>query len=120
MVDHSIIFCKYSMDLWCRVYQWWDLGNFSNLSVSETLQGNNGATMSSLGKNIWQATEWLCAYYLWKYRNNKVFRGKYWPTSVLLNEIKVKSFDWISHGLKKKKLDWLTWLNNPNTYLTLS
>ncbi|XP_071729365.1 uncharacterized protein [Rutidosis leptorrhynchoides] len=119
-VDHSIIFCKYSMDLLCRVYQWWGLGNFSNLSVAETLQGNNGASMSSLGKSIWQATEWVCAYYLWKNRNNKVFRGKCWPTSVLLNEIKVKAFDWIFHRLKKKKLNWLTWLNNPNTYLTLS
>ncbi|XP_071730903.1 uncharacterized protein [Rutidosis leptorrhynchoides] len=118
-VEHSIIFCKFSLDLWSRVYQWWGLGNFSNLSVNEALRGNNGAVMSNLGKKIWQATEWVCAYYLWKNRNNKVFRGKSWPVSVMLNEIQVKAFEWISHSLGVKKLDWLTWLNNPNTFLSL-
>ncbi|XP_071694663.1 uncharacterized protein [Rutidosis leptorrhynchoides] len=119
-VEHSLIFCKYAMDLWSRVYKWWGLGNFSNFSVNEALQGNNGAATSRLGKKIWQATEWVCAYYLWKNRNNKVFRAKSWPVSVLLNEIQIKAFDWISHRVRGLDLDWLAWLNNPNSYLVSS
>ncbi|XP_071728406.1 uncharacterized protein [Rutidosis leptorrhynchoides] len=74
-LDHAFIFCSNSMDIWSRVFNWWGLGNFSNLSFNEILRGNaSGAGMSSFGKSVWQAMEWICAYYIWKIRNDKIFR----------------------------------------------
>ncbi|XP_071692209.1 uncharacterized protein [Rutidosis leptorrhynchoides] len=61
-VEHSLILCKHAYDLWVRVYSWWGLGNVSNLSISEIFCGNNSAGMSTLGKKIWQAVEWVCTY----------------------------------------------------------
>ncbi|XP_071700150.1 uncharacterized protein [Rutidosis leptorrhynchoides] len=56
-VEHSLIFCNISMDIWCRVFNWWRLGNFSNLSISEILRGNASVPMTSFGRLIWQAVD---------------------------------------------------------------
>ncbi|XP_071726629.1 uncharacterized protein [Rutidosis leptorrhynchoides] len=73
MVEHSLIFCKQSLDLWNSVFEWWHLGKFSNLSINETLRGNVSVQTSKFANKIWPAVEWVCAYYIWKNRNNKVF-----------------------------------------------
>ncbi|XP_071709240.1 uncharacterized protein [Rutidosis leptorrhynchoides] len=116
-VEHSLIFCKLSLDIWDRVFAWWGFGNMSNLILGEILRGKCPLSSSILGTKIWQAVEWVCAYLIWKNRNEKVFRGKSWTAPVALNEIQLKSFDWISNRLKKTKIDWLTWLHNPSVYL---
>ncbi|XP_071687314.1 uncharacterized protein [Rutidosis leptorrhynchoides] len=118
-IDHALIFCKHSLDVWNRIFKWWGLGNFSNLSTNEILRGIAPSQMSNLGRLIWQAVEWVCVYFIWKNRNNRVFHGKMWNTPIALNEIQSKSFEWISHRSKGKKLDWFDWLNNPSVYLTI-
>ncbi|XP_071715003.1 uncharacterized protein [Rutidosis leptorrhynchoides] len=92
-VEHSLIFCKLSLDIWDRVFAWWGFRNMSNLSLSEILRGKCPLPSSILGTKIWQAVEWVCAYLIWKNRNEKVFRGKSWTAPVALNEIQLKSFD---------------------------
>ncbi|XP_071699529.1 uncharacterized protein [Rutidosis leptorrhynchoides] len=119
-VDHSLIFCKYSLELWNRVCKWWGFNQFGNLSMNENLRGITPKNTSMLGKKIWQAVEWVTTYYIWKNRNNKVFRDKMWTTPTALSEIQVKSFEWISHRVKGKRIEWLSWLNNPDVYLNIS
>ncbi|XP_071688374.1 uncharacterized protein [Rutidosis leptorrhynchoides] len=113
-VEHALIFCKHSLDVWNRVCRWWGIGNFPNLSLSEILCGNNPFHPSCLGKQIWQEVEWVCAYYIWKNRNNIVFRGASWTAPTTLNEIQLKSFEWIATRIKGVKIDWLS---NPIVYL---
>ncbi|XP_071689011.1 3-ketoacyl-CoA synthase 9-like [Rutidosis leptorrhynchoides] len=36
--------------------------------------------MSSFGSKVWQAIEWICVYYIWRNRNNMVFKGKSWSS----------------------------------------
>ncbi|XP_071692793.1 uncharacterized protein [Rutidosis leptorrhynchoides] len=115
--DHIVLFCAFAQDIWNRVFRWWGLGSFSNLSFNEILKGNAGVNMSSFGRKLWQAIEWVCVYYIWKNRNNHTFRGSSWSASVTLNEIQVKSFEWISLHSKGEKFEWLTWLSNPFLYL---
>ncbi|XP_071687243.1 uncharacterized protein [Rutidosis leptorrhynchoides] len=108
------------MDLWNRIFAWWKIGNFSNLSGNEILRGNGPAQLTSQGKLVWQAVEWVTAYYIWKNRNNMVFRGKMWNVPVTFNEIHAKSFEWISQRSKsKRKLQWLEWITNPSIYLNM-
>ncbi|XP_071700329.1 uncharacterized protein [Rutidosis leptorrhynchoides] len=97
-----------------------NLGNFTNLSSSEILRGNtnNSVNMSTFGVKIWQAIERISAYYIWKNRNNVIFKNKSWSRSVAFNEIQIKSFEWISQRSRGRKFDWLTWLSNPSCYLS--
>ncbi|XP_071687280.1 uncharacterized protein [Rutidosis leptorrhynchoides] len=117
-VDHSIIFCQQSLDIWERVFKWWDVGPFSSFSVNEVLGMVNNPSMSKFGGMLWLAVRWVSAYIIWKNRNNKVFNGKCWNTPMVFNEIQIKSFEWLSPRAKGRKLEWLTWLSNPYTFLT--
>ncbi|XP_071714107.1 uncharacterized protein [Rutidosis leptorrhynchoides] len=103
--DHTLVFCKHAIEVWNRVYGWWGLGNFANFSTYEIFKGITPVHMSPLGKEIFQAVEWTCAYFIWRNRNNLVFRGKMWNAPIALNEIQVRTFEWISHLLKGKRID---------------
>ncbi|XP_071694642.1 uncharacterized protein [Rutidosis leptorrhynchoides] len=118
-VEHTFIFCKQTMELWERVFGWWNSGHFNNLSLSELLRGNNVNASTNFGKKVWQSVEWVCAYFIWKCRNDLVFRNKKWNIPMALNEIQIKSFEWISHRSKGKKLDWHIWLSNPSLFLSM-
>ncbi|XP_071739899.1 uncharacterized protein [Rutidosis leptorrhynchoides] len=119
-VSHSLIFCKDAMEIWDRVFAWWGLGNMSNLSLNEICRGKCSVPVSCFGKMVWQAVEWVCSYLIWKNRNSIAFRGKKWNTPVALNEIQVKSFEWISTRSSGRRFDWFTWLNDPSVYLRLA
>ncbi|XP_071740957.1 uncharacterized protein [Rutidosis leptorrhynchoides] len=117
-VDHSLVSCKFALEVWARIYNWWNLGPCPS-SFDDILEGNLSQASSSTGKKIWQGTVWVCAYYLWKNRNMKVFRNEMWCAPVLVNEIQVKAFEWISSRLKGKNINWSTWLVNPLVFLSL-
>ncbi|XP_071697759.1 uncharacterized protein [Rutidosis leptorrhynchoides] len=115
-VDHSLFDCHLACDIWNRVFKWWNLGPYVSSNGIDCIHGKSSHHMS-FGSKIWQAVSWVTTYYLWKNRNMKVFQNKSWGAPVLLNEIQVKSFEWISHRLKGKNLDWFNWLSNPSLYL---
>ncbi|XP_071687671.1 uncharacterized protein [Rutidosis leptorrhynchoides] len=117
-VDHFIVSCKFASDVWSRIYNWWKLGPCSCSNV-DILEGNIAHASTSLGQKIWKAVVWVCAYYLWKNRNLKVFHNESWCTPVLVSEIQVKSFEWITGRIKGKKIDWPNWLVNPHMFLNL-
>ncbi|XP_071698997.1 uncharacterized protein [Rutidosis leptorrhynchoides] len=115
-VDHSLILCKRVIDIWKRVYNWSDRGNFSTSSLEDLFSINQLNQGSKQGNLVWQAIRWTCAYLVWKNRNSLIFQNKAWNSPVALNEIQVKSFEWISNRAKGGKFDWQTWITNPSIY----
>ncbi|XP_071715133.1 uncharacterized protein [Rutidosis leptorrhynchoides] len=119
-VDHTLIFCSHAREIWERIFKWWNMGSFNYYTINELLvENNHSVPMSSIGNSIWLAIKWIGAYFIWKNRNNKVFRNKAWNGPVALNEIQAISYDWIANRLKGKNMDWLTWISNPAVYLNL-
>ncbi|XP_071694930.1 uncharacterized protein [Rutidosis leptorrhynchoides] len=112
-IEHSLIFCRYAMDIWIRDYKWWGLGAVTNLSISELFRSKCNRSLSPLWSSIWQSIEWTCGYLIWKNRNLKVFSNSSWCGPSGLMEIQLKSFEWISTRLKNHRLDWLGWISNP-------
>ncbi|XP_071729123.1 uncharacterized protein [Rutidosis leptorrhynchoides] len=115
--DHAMIFCKHALNAWDRVFKWWGLGNFSNWSIHEILNGDGCGAQTSIGRKLWQAVEWVSGYLIWKNRNQKVFRDKMWSGPSLLNEIQIKSYEWIARRAKSLDIEWHQWLVNPRQYL---
>ncbi|XP_071736869.1 uncharacterized protein [Rutidosis leptorrhynchoides] len=115
-VDHSLILCKEAFDVWCKVFDWWGRGGIPFVNV-EDLFLDSGQTNSYTGKSIWQAVIWSCSYLIWKNRNQKVFANKSWNTPMTLNEIQIKSFEWVAKRCKSKSIDWHTWLHNPQVFV---
>ncbi|XP_071713283.1 uncharacterized protein [Rutidosis leptorrhynchoides] len=89
--------CDGDLETHYQIYRWWGMGNFNNFSISEIANEDINVASSSRGSKVSQAVKWACAYYIWKNRNNKIFKGKNWSGPVALSEIQISSFVWISN-----------------------
>ncbi|XP_071738702.1 uncharacterized protein [Rutidosis leptorrhynchoides] len=105
-VEHSMVFCKYAMDVWERVYNWWNLGTVTNLCINEIFKGLNNDHLTGPRKILWQVVEWVTGYMIWKNRNQKVFGKNVLSSSAIIVEIQVKIFEWVTKRSKKFPLDW--------------
>ncbi|XP_071688288.1 uncharacterized protein [Rutidosis leptorrhynchoides] len=112
-VCHSLLSCERVRDVWNRIFDWWNLPRPPNLNLSSLLgSGQNGSVSHN---RVWQAVMWTCAYLVWKYRNEKVFKNKVWNVPVAVCEIQAKSFEWVSRRCEETRIDWNNWLHNPSS-----
>ena len=57
---------------------------------------------------------WTSGYTIWKERNARVFGKKVTSTNRIVQDIQLKSFEWIVRRSNKyKALDWQQWLREP-------
>ncbi|XP_071700716.1 uncharacterized protein [Rutidosis leptorrhynchoides] len=114
-VEHLMLKCSFAKDLWDRVFRWWNLTNHSYSSLEECFKGKRDPT-SNRSSKVWQAIEWVCGYIIWQNRNNAIFQKKNGNGPMTLNEIQVKSFEWLSKRSKIPNFAWHQWLLNPSFY----
>ncbi|XP_071714547.1 uncharacterized protein [Rutidosis leptorrhynchoides] len=114
-IQHSLFHCSKNVEIWERVQNWCGIKT-TNLDLSCAFRGESSSQMSGEGVKVWQAVEWTCGYLIWKNMNQKVFKNVCWTPPVALNEIQVKSYEWISKRCKTVKIDWHNWLINPQKF----
>ncbi|XP_071713069.1 uncharacterized protein [Rutidosis leptorrhynchoides] len=111
-VDHALFSCKLVRVIWEKILSWWGIA--SNRMNFESLQGAvSSLNCSGAGIKIWQGLVWISTYLIWKNRNQMVFKKLSWSPPVAVNDIQVKSFEWIAMRNKIKKIEWHDWLHNP-------
>ncbi|XP_071713183.1 uncharacterized protein [Rutidosis leptorrhynchoides] len=116
-VEHILTQCKFAKDIWSRVHRWWNKGNHPDISIDTLFRGHVNMSTSNQPSRLWQAIEWTCGYIIWRNRNERVFRKKSSNGPMPLNEIQIKSFEWISSRSRKQPIDWNQWLLNPSSYI---
>ncbi|XP_071688914.1 uncharacterized protein [Rutidosis leptorrhynchoides] len=115
-LKHALCDCAIAKDVWSRVSRWWNTNYINFPCLSDRFTGSipsNGLTSTS---KLWQAVEWVTGYCLWVHRNNVIFRKKKSTGPMLLNNIQLKSFEWISKRSRKHSLIWSQWLLNPKSF----
>ncbi|XP_071712415.1 uncharacterized protein [Rutidosis leptorrhynchoides] len=103
-VEHAILFCKCAMEVWTRVFQWWNLGAVSTISITEIFKDATPYSSSSGNSILWQAVKWVTG-----------FGKKFSSSSMMLNEIQCKSFKWLTKRSKRCKFDWHQWFTQPSS-----
>ncbi|XP_071726746.1 uncharacterized protein [Rutidosis leptorrhynchoides] len=107
-VDHVILSCKFAKEVWVGIHKWWNLNPMSYTNISDQLKSvNQGGIPSNLKK---VCNVWATSYIIWKNRNQKVFQNNPWATPKLVNEVQVKTFEWISNPSRKGHFEWQQWL----------
>ena len=80
------------------------LVNYLNLNVN----------IRSHSSELWQTVIWTSDYYIWKEMNSRVFKKKVSSTNKIVQDIQLKSFEWIVRRSKKKQeMNWQHWLFDP-------
>ncbi|XP_071713177.1 uncharacterized protein [Rutidosis leptorrhynchoides] len=112
-VDHALVSCKAAKEVWEGVFKWCGFDLPANANLENLFVGLGSGNISGHRKRIWQAIEWVTGYSIWKNRNSKVFRNAAWASSKVINEIQVKSYEWIRNRSKDSMCEWLQWLTSP-------
>lgn len=111
--EHSLVMCSMAMGVWEKVYGWWKLGGVNAFSIRDIFSLNGGVNLPNHSRLLWQAVLWSSGYFIWKERNSRVFKAKVSSVNKIVQEIQLKSFEWITRRSKKKLIDWQMWLQDP-------
>ncbi|XP_071714452.1 uncharacterized protein [Rutidosis leptorrhynchoides] len=115
-VKHTLHQCKFAQEVWTRVLKWWGVSSQTIPSLEDLLEGKSDPARQDRPSLLWQAITWSSIYLIWKYRNHAIFRKKKGLGPMALNEIQIKSYQWISNRSSKIALDWNQWLLNTKSF----
>ncbi|GKB43247.1 hypothetical protein Tco_0888189 [Tanacetum coccineum] len=88
-------------------------GRRENVAIGDFETRHNMEHNSSQKRLLWQAVLWTSGYFIWKERNNRVFKAKVSTVNKIVQDIQLNSFDWIARRSKKNLIDWQQWLRDP-------
>ena len=111
--DHILVLCCVAKNTWCEVLKWWKIEDISLDSINDVLtfasRSNLAPKLSKVLDVVVQSTLWI----LWHFRNDSIFASTRPNRSLILNDVKLYSFNWISNRLRKASFNWIEWLSNP-------
>ncbi|PWA59008.1 hypothetical protein CTI12_AA193110 [Artemisia annua] len=112
--SHYLVMCNFAMSVWQKIFSWWKIGNVNAFPIEEIFSSNGNANIPSRSSRLWQAVIWTSGYFIWKERNTRVFKGKASNRNKIIQDIKLKSFEWIvRRSGKKSELNWQHWIFDP-------
>ncbi|GKC47095.1 protein chromatin remodeling 4, partial [Tanacetum coccineum] len=115
---HCLVMCNFAMSVWEKIYSWWKIGVVNAFSIEEFFSSNGNANIPSHSSRMWQAVIWTSGYFIWKERNERVFKGKASSLNKIVQDIQLKSFEWIvRRSGKKNEMNWQHWLYDPERLL---
>ncbi|GJT78359.1 putative RNA-directed DNA polymerase, eukaryota, reverse transcriptase zinc-binding domain protein [Tanacetum coccineum] len=111
--EHLFNSCKVVKDTWSKVLVWWKINTVSISSLSDAInladKVNIRGNLKAFFDVVVQTTLWV----LWRFRNETCFSQKRPSKDLILNEIKLSSFNWISCRFRKARLNLISWFDNP-------
>ena len=115
---HCLVTCDLAMSVWTKLFNWWKVGIVSAFTIEEFFSHNGNVNIPTPLSGIWQAVIWTSGYFIWKERNARVFGNKVSSVNKILQDIQLKSFEWIvTRSNKYKAIDWQQWLRDPRNTL---
>ncbi|GJS87020.1 reverse transcriptase domain-containing protein [Tanacetum coccineum] len=113
-INHTLVLCENAMKIWNMVFAWWGIGPFNVFTSKEILKHNRGVAVNKGAKKLWNAVIAETAYFIWKNRNVRVFKGKGKRITSIFKEIQLRSFEWSFRRSKKYVFRWEQWLERPS------
>ncbi|GKB91655.1 reverse transcriptase domain, reverse transcriptase zinc-binding domain protein, partial [Tanacetum coccineum] len=111
---HSLVFCNFVMSVWEKIFSLWKLGSVNAFSIGEIFTANGNVVISNYSSHLWQAVIWTSGYFIWKMRNERIFKGKVSSITKIVQDIQLKRFEWITRRTRNSsEFDWHQWIGEP-------
>ncbi|GKE67743.1 hypothetical protein Tco_1521904 [Tanacetum coccineum] len=111
--DHIFAKCCIAVDTWKDVLLWWHTPGITVTSIEDVLSLADRVPLESKFHQYFHVVVGTTVWYLWSYRNKVTFSQKRPRKDLILNDIKLSAFTWISSRKKNVSPRWLEWLCNP-------
>ncbi|GKD89738.1 RNA-directed DNA polymerase, eukaryota, reverse transcriptase zinc-binding domain protein [Tanacetum coccineum] len=110
---HLFITLEVAIDIWTKVLTWWKIQNTKITSLLEALTLADRVNLPRHNVSLFDAVVQSTFWFLWKFQNDMVFSLKRPSRDLILNDIKLASFNWVSSRARKSRLNWTDWSVNP-------
>ena len=111
---HSLVLCNLAMSVWEKIFRWWKVGNVNAFSIDELFSSNGNVNVPGISSRFWQVVRWTAGYYICKERNAHVFNKKVSSINKIVQDIQLKSYEWIVRRSKNKNIiEWQQWFQDP-------
>ena len=112
-VDHALFKCTKVHNIWVAVAKWWKVDISSVSSIYDLLE----STSTSDKPWLWEEVTWAFIYLIWSHRNRVVFENFERKLEDLFLDFQRKCFEWVERRIGACKIEWNSWLSNPESGL---
>lgn len=93
--DHLFAGCNLIIPLWSRIAVWWQVDLPDVLTVYSLFNWVDGARLTALAKQMFDAVVKISFWFIWGYRNRLIFGTDRVKRDEIFDDIVAKSFFWI-------------------------
>ena len=111
--EHLFISCIVAKETWLKVFKWWNIQYIPSSNLHETINLSEWVNLPSHQLLHFDAVVQTSLWVLWKFQNDMTFSLKRPSKELIVNDIKLSSFSWITSRIRKVNLNWINWFNDP-------
>ncbi|GJY83743.1 reverse transcriptase domain-containing protein [Tanacetum coccineum] len=112
--DHIFVSCEIASGIWKDILHWWNFSGISITHLEDVISLSDHVLLEIKFLNYFDVVVQTTIWHLWIFRNKTIFSQKRPQKSLLLNDIKLSSYTWITSRKKKNSLSWIDWLRRNN------
>nr|GEW22974.1 RNA-directed DNA polymerase, eukaryota [Tanacetum cinerariifolium] len=110
---HLFFSCNFIRDIMLKINRWWEVDHREIDSYDEWLEWLASIRLPMKVKKVFQGICVIVWWYIWNWRNKKIFGHETSPKANIFDEIVSQSFYWIRFR-SRVSFNWNEWLKNPN------
>ncbi|GLT76723.1 hypothetical protein SLA2020_483660 [Shorea laevis] len=112
-VNHLFCTCNEAWLVWVQVFNWWGVEVVLPETVREVAELFLGILGKMIGKEVSACIFLVVSWYLWFWRNERVFGSAGDYREKMLERVQAKSFFWIKHKVAGCAFFFSQWQLNP-------
>nr|GEX66209.1 RNA-directed DNA polymerase, eukaryota [Tanacetum cinerariifolium] len=95
------------------INRWWDVPDMKIDSYDTWKTWLSNICMHSRNKKMFEGVYYVMWWFIWNFRNKKIFEAKVISKAIFFDDVICKSFHWCRFRCKAS-FSWNDWLKNPN------
>ena len=111
--EHLFVSCEVAKEIWSKVLTWLKIQNISITCLHDAINLTDRVNIPNHLVAFFDAVVQSTIWFLWRFRNDMSFSLKRPSKDLILNDIKLASYNWISSRVRTVTLNWFEWFDNP-------
>lgn len=110
-LQHVFFDCRWAKDLWDKVWRWCSISSVVPADLTSFRKNLSHKCMEKKSKKLKTGIMYAVVWYIWKARNEAIFRKIIPKVQKVFDDIQVNVFNWFKFR-GKKRIEWNEWLCN--------